>query len=72
MINCKGETGYFRVKMVDKNLKSTVFNDEKINTLKGLVKRLENWEAGTRGEEKLDSYYQINFKINNGKVKAIF
>ena len=35
--------------------------------------KLQNWDVGVLKDGTLvDSYYQINFKIENGSIKDIF
>ncbi len=72
IINCNEEIGMIRIKMVDKDLKETVFDSKSIKTLENSIKRLNNWISGSWKEENVDSYYQIIFKITDGEIKDIF
>ncbi len=72
IINCNNKTGRFRVKMVDFNLKETHFKTSNISKIKESIKNLTDWEAAKWKDELLDSYYVLNFKIENGKITDIF
>ncbi|MFS4467633.1 hypothetical protein [Maribacter sp. 2210JD10-5] len=72
IVNCKGETGIFRVKAINKKLIATDFDNAKTEHLISLVKELKNWTVETKNGKKYDSYYFINFKITNGLVSDIF
>lgn len=72
IINCKNEVGRFRVKMVDSNLKENSFKPNNIKQIQESIKSLNGWKAGKWKDESLDSYYVLNFKIQNGKITDIF
>lgn len=72
VVNCNGEIGLFRVKAVDKNLKTTDFNKTNLEYLISLVSQLDNWNVETKNDKKYDSYYFINFKIKNGYITDVF
>ena len=73
IVNCQKETGRFRVKMINENLKETIFKDTEIKKLKKSIKKLKEWQSGKiENGPKIDYYYQINFKIESGKIIDIF
>ncbi len=72
IVNCKGEVGSFRVKTIDSVLKENVFDSQKIKQLQKSIEKLKQWNAGKRKDETLDSYYVLNFKIQNNKITDIF
>lgn len=72
VVNCNGETGLFRANEIDENIQSTKFDKSKIEKLKKTVSRLDNWDVKTKFKKQFDSYYFINFKIENGKITDIF
>lgn len=73
IVNCEGEAGRYRVKMVDENMKETFFENSTIAKLESSIKSLKNWRPGlTKNGNSVDSYYQINFKLENGNIKDIF
>lgn len=72
VVNCKGETGLFRVKSVNEDLEETRFDPEEIEKLQAAIAKLDQWEPGEWEDEKLTSYAQIHFKIEEGKITDIF
>lgn len=72
VVNCKGETGLFRVKSVNEDLEETVFDSEEIEKLEAAIAKLDQWEPGKWENEKLNSYAQVHFKIEKGKITDIF
>lgn len=72
IINCNGEIGRFRVKTIDNNLKETAFDKTKIEKLQTSIKNLKNWTVGTLQEKTVDSYFLLNFRIEDGKITEIF
>ncbi len=72
IVNCENKVGRFRVKTVDSNLKENIFEADNIKIIKESIKELNGWKAGKRKDENLDSYYVLNFKIQNNKITDIF
>lgn len=72
VVNCKGETGLFRAKSVNEDLEEIAFDPEKIEKLQAAIAKLNQWEPGEGEDEKLNSYAQVHFKIENGKITDIF
>ncbi len=72
IVNCKSNAGRFRVKMVNSDLKENSFKSNNIKQIQESIKNLNGWKAGEWKNESLDSYYVLNFKIQNGKIKDIF
>ena len=72
VVSCKGEIGLFRAKGTDKNLKATNFDKSQVDSLIDLISQLKNWKAGVFHDKTYDSYYYINFKIENGRIIDIF
>lgn len=72
IINCKGETGRFRIKTINSELKTQEFDAQKIKTLQNTIEKLKNWNAGIMDDKTFDSYYVLNFKIEKGKITDIF
>ncbi|WP_298501920.1 hypothetical protein [uncultured Maribacter sp.] len=58
--------------MVDYNLKKHSFKTNNIQQIQASIKKLNGWKAGKWKDESLDSYYVLNFKIQNGKITDIF
>lgn len=73
IVNCNGQPGRYRFKEVDENFFKTNFEVSEVQKLKNAVMRLKKWNAGTlKDGTSVDSYYQINFKIIEGKINDIF
>ena len=67
VINCKNEIGYFRIKAVDQDYKKVVLSDNLQKKIVSIVQQLKDWNG-----KNIDSYYQIQLKLKNGKVEDIF
>jgi hypothetical protein len=72
VVNCENSVGRFRVKMVNTDLKENSFKSINIQQIQESIKSLNGWKAGKWKDESLDSYYVLNFKIENGKIVDIF
>lgn len=72
IINCNGEIGRFRVKTIDSELKENSFETQKIEILQKSIEKLQKWNAGTWKNKTLDSYFVLNFKVEQGKITDIF
>lgn len=72
VVNCTNQTGRFRTKMVNTDLKETSFNSSNIKQIQESIKSLNSWHAGKWDNQPLDTYYILNFKIQNGKITDIF
>ena len=72
VVNCNGEIGLFRAKSINENLEPTEFDKSNIDYLISLVGELDDWYVETKKEKKYDSYYFINFKIENGLITDIY
>jgi len=71
IINCKGQTGWFRIKQVDQHYQKANFNKKMVNQLLDLTKKLNGWIPGKIDEKNYDTYYYLNFKLLNGHLKDI-
>ena len=72
VVSCNGKTGRFRAKMVNIYLKEIEFRKDKIEFLINCLKSLNDWNVGSSKGVALNSYYQINFKINKGLILDIY
>lgn len=72
IVNCNGEIGRFRVKMINKNLQEDKHDILTINKLKEALKKLKKWNPGKIRDSNVDSYYLVRFKIEKGKIIDIF
>ncbi len=72
VVNCNGEIGRFRVKSIDKDLKKNEISSENIREIEKALLKLKNWNPGKNKYGAQDSYYLLNFKIENNKIIDIF
>jgi hypothetical protein len=71
VVNCKGETGWFRIKQIDKHYEHIQFNKNMIDQLLDLTKKLNCWIPGKINGVNCDTYYYLNFKLIDGHLKDI-
>ncbi len=71
MVNCKGETGRFRILESNENYKERAFDTRIAQQLLALTKSLKGWEILTKNNKPIDYYQYITFKITNGQIEAI-
>jgi len=71
IINCKGETGRFRLLEIDNNYQPASFNKSLSSQLLQLVKQLHGWQPAVYKGQIYDSYQHITFRIRNGKIISI-
>ena len=67
VINCKNEIGYFRIKTVDQDYKKVEISTDLQKKIVAIIQQLKDWNG-----KNVDSYYQIQIKLKNGKVEDIF
>jgi hypothetical protein len=72
VVNCHGEAGYFRTKMIDPSLNDVEVSSVAMNHLHSLISGLKDWVPGQVQGKARDSYVQISFKLEQGKVTDIF
>ena len=72
IVNCKGETGIYRSKMIDSSLQEIDISSKDLTQIYAAISALENWEPGRVREQPADSYHQISFKLLDGEVIDIF
>ena len=67
LVNCKGETGNYRVKGMDFNYKEKNFDQPTVKQLLNLTKQLDGWPIF----EKYNYYQNLTFKIVNSQIDEI-
>ncbi len=72
IVNCNGEIGWFRNKAIDFLYKSMDVGDNSLEVLLKSIENLKDWKPGIYNGQNVDSYYQINFKIDEGVIVDIF
>lgn len=71
MVNCKGETGRFRVLGMDDNYKAKNFNLTITSELLRITKSLTGWKSKIINGRPIDYYQYLIFKLENGKIVEI-
>ncbi|MBT2623631.1 hypothetical protein [Chryseobacterium sp. ISL-6] len=72
IVNHQGLTDRFRFFCIDEKYRDAKLSSQEEENLLKLIRPLHNWKIGKVNGEKVDSYYQITFKAENGKVIDIF
>lgn len=73
VVNCEGEIGRFRLKATDKDLQKIKVESKNIREIENTLSELKNWNPGiNKSGYTYDSYYLLNFKIENKKIVDIF
>lgn len=71
VINCKGETGRYKIYENDLNLEPYTFDSNLKNQLLELTRQLKPWNPNIIRGDKVDSYMYISYKIKNGEIIEI-
>ena len=71
IVNCEGQTGWFRMQEMDENYKANKFNKIILDELALLTKQLNGWEIAEDRGKKFDYYQYLTFKFKNGKLIEI-
>jgi len=71
IVNCKGETGRFRLMGMDENYKEKEFSEEITTQLMTITKNLKGWKIKTHKEQGRDYYQYLIFKLEEGKIVKI-
>ena len=72
IVNCKGETGRFRVIQMNENYEQFTFDNRITNQLLILTKGLDGWKIKEDGRgSKIDYYQYLIFKIEKGNLIEI-
>lgn len=71
VINCKGETDRFRIFQIDENFKKMEFHPSLTGQFLELLKELKEWIPGKYQGAACDSYDQLIFKIEDGRLKEV-
>ncbi|MDN3202801.1 hypothetical protein [Algoriphagus sediminis] len=71
IVNCKGETGRFRVLSSDENYNEMEFDPQIINQLLDITKSMDGWKILPNTETPIDYYQYLIFKMDKGKILEI-
>ncbi|WP_131329474.1 hypothetical protein [Chryseobacterium piperi] len=71
LVNCRGETGLFRVQQMNLNYEKNLVDKDLETKLLDFTKSLKGWIPKNLEGIKVDYYQYLTFKIENGKVSEI-
>lgn len=71
IINCKGETGCFRLFQLDSAYQPITFKKALADALHQLVETISGWEPAKLRGTPYDSYQYITFHLRKGRIISI-
>lgn len=71
IVNCKGETGRFRIIEADNHYKEFHFDSKITNQLLKITKTLNGWIAKESRNKEIDYYQYLIFKMVDGNINEI-
>lgn len=71
LINCKGDTGRFRVTEMDFDLKPKKFDTKITQQILAITKELDGWKALERWENTWDVQQYLTFRFEDGILTDI-
>jgi len=71
IVNCKGQSGRFRMQELDLNLNEQKFNPLLSEQLMQLTKGIKKWNIQQSKDTVYDYYYYLTFKIMDGEINEL-
>jgi len=71
LINCEGNPGWFEVLEIDMNYEKTNHNPEMVSQLLSITSDPTNWSIYKVGEDPVNYYHYVSYRIENGKITEI-
>ncbi len=71
IVNCKGQTGRFRIKEIGLDYKPKKFKGGIAAHLLELTKKMQGWKPGNYKDKDYDYYQYLTFTIEKGKILRI-
>lgn len=71
IVNCKRETGRFRILSMDSSYQKKEFDKKITDQLLSITKKLAGWKILSDRSKPHDYYQYLIFKIENGDIKEI-
>jgi hypothetical protein len=71
MVNCKGQSGWFRIQEMDVDYNPKIFSKTSVDALLKITKGLDGWVVGEMDNESFDYYQYLTFKMENGVLIEI-
>lgn len=67
-----GTTGRFRFLCIDKDYHEIKLDNNERQIILSVVRSLNDWQIGIIDSKRVDSYYHVNFKVENKKIIDVF
>ncbi|MCB0546926.1 MAG: hypothetical protein KDD19_05010 [Phaeodactylibacter sp.] len=71
VVNCRGESGRFRVEQMDFNYQPVRFDPGLVQQLLEITRKLDGWIPVGRDGRTYDFYQYLTFKVRNGQIEKI-
>ncbi|HYG03190.1 MAG TPA: hypothetical protein VD927_12150 [Chryseosolibacter sp.] len=71
IVNCKGETGWFRIQQMDFDFQEKTFSSTSVSKILEITKRLDGWKVNHFDDVPYDYYQYLTFKLHNGNLVEI-
>ena len=71
IVNCQGQTGWFRLSQVNEKLEEITLDKRITDQLLKLTKSLNGWQIGQYNNSVYDYYQYLTFKIIDGQLTDI-
>ena len=71
IVNCKGETGRFRMQQMDQNYDDKVFSETISKQIMDITQSLDGWNPGEYQDRTYDYYQHLTFKIIDSEIASI-
>ncbi|WP_143473264.1 hypothetical protein [Flavilitoribacter nigricans] len=71
IVNCRGDTGRFRIIASDNHYQPMAFDRRITDQLLEITRSLDGWKIQSDGEIAKDYYQYLLFKIENGALKEV-
>lgn len=73
IVNCEGDFDRMRIKSIDSTLKHSSISIASENLVIDAIRKLERFKPGeSQNGKTVNSYFQINFNVKNGKITDVF
>lgn len=70
-VNCRGESGRFRVETLDEQLRPAPTDDRIVDQLLTLTRSLTGWVPRKQGAQPVDFYQYLTFRVEDGVLTSI-
>lgn len=71
LVNCKGQSGRFRVQEMDFDYQPKKFDPQIVEKLLTIVRELDGWIPVEREGKKYDFYQYLSFRLERGRIVKI-